>query len=499
VSRHFPESSGQVGPRAEIWLVGSLAHPSRRGGQLGEERLAEDLEVEVLSAPNHPDMLFEFWDRYSDDYWHAYVGPPGVDSERDFHVSDLNHFLVPRKRDAPYGMTVEIVLDSADDSEFVTRALVDEILVPHEAELLMRIVRERFDAAPFEPNLRRPTQSVGFDWLGQELKSTELYIPTVPFRDETTATSNDFQCQRILRFIKSENLMFWLWSKPVVQDWSHEFEHDLRGIPRISTAALIDPVFMGSNEARFDDCIEHIEYCLESLGASMSQWQSNVMGAIASESEVFEISEFDSLRTEFGRIGSGVGMTESSLRANVLRAKVDSRVLSSRWVDFLDKWEKTSDPLRDRQSDMAALLASLATGLQAYSADKLSNRFGIVAATVLLPSLVLAFFGANLDILSQGAHGQLLQVLLWCVIAVVISSIFLVRQVDRYWLASLLVGVVAAAVAFLLSFRHTNWSALLPMFVLSLSLLTLGLVGRLRSKNGSGSAVRRNLEKSDFS
>lgn len=470
VSRHY-SGKAFLDDMVDIWLAGSIAHLSRREGQLalGQRHIYSHkfAKVTVLSEPEDPKSL--------GDYWSAVVGP--IDNIPSIHDEVFS------------GLTVEIVFGAAGDRELVFSAL-DEILAPNEAEVLKRIVSESIEAAPYEPHLRQRTPSAGLDWNGEELESTELYIPTVPFRGDTTITNNALHCQRILRLIKSTNLTVWLWSTPVGQEWSYEIDPDLRGIPRVSTATLAERTLRAATDARLNDCIDHIKYCIESLGASMSQWQSDVMEAIAKESDVFEISEFDSLRLEFGRIGTAVGMTESSLRANSLRAKEDYRVLrdgrpesESDWDNFLKEWEETSAQFRDRQTDMAALLASLASGLQAYSADKLSSRFGIVAATVLLPSLVLAFFGTNLDILSQGAHGQLPQVLLWCGIAVVISSMFLVRQVDRQWRKSFVAaGGVAIVAVFLSWFPYTKWSTLLPMLVLSLSLLTLGLLGRIRSK-----------------
>jgi hypothetical protein len=196
-----------------VWLYGYLAHLSRRQSQL------QGAAFTVLSEPPNPTP--------SRDYWQARIKFESVINTR--HLG---------------GLSVEIAFGSDDDRGSVFGEL-SKILPAEQAEVVTRIVNERIDAQSYPAHLRRPTPSVGTDWLGGDLKSTEIYVPTVPFRGyETTPTRDAFYRQRILRLIRSDNLALWHWSKPIREYWSPEIDDSFRGIPRISTATLtanIDP------------------------------------------------------------------------------------------------------------------------------------------------------------------------------------------------------------------------------------------------------------------
>jgi hypothetical protein len=171
------------------------------------------------------------------------------------------------------------------------------------------------------------------------------------------------------------------------------------------------------------DCFIHEEYFIRSWMLELEIWEERLFGQLVeTHSEVFGGLRFPELQKELGHLADYLALVRFDQR-NVGRRADESRALSRPTVKSL---------LTNRSVELEALisqnrmllreafrsLSNAATGEQLYtsreqqqSSERLQNTITFVSVTLLVPALIAAIYGANVNELTPGATGRITSLL----------------------------------------------------------------------------------------
>jgi hypothetical protein len=171
------------------------------------------------------------------------------------------------------------------------------------------------------------------------------------------------------------------------------------------------------------DCFIHEEYFIRSWMLELELWEERLFGQLVeTHSDVFGGLRFPELQKELGHLADYLALVRFDQR-NVGRRADESRALSGRLVKSL---------LATRSVELEALisqnrvllreafrsLSNAATGEQLYTAreqqqssERLQNTITFVSVTLLVPALIAAIYGANVNELTPGATGRITSLL----------------------------------------------------------------------------------------
>lgn len=223
-------------------------------------------------------------------------------------------------------------------------------------------------------------------------------------------------CLRNVRAVYSDRWLVAIWGEPMGPKWKEYAGYQAlpgRGGVRPYPGRTTSSAFNGS--ARFarliQDIVWHNAWSAETLGAEIEAWEERFYCAATTPGEGGS-AETAELQTDLAWLGQFVGQLHTAARTMSRRLRIRDEfpeAIRDEVERCCNELEEKINGLRQHVRDGFSLLTSVSGRQQAEIAEQrqLSDRrfqltAGLVTAAVLVPGLVAAFYGANV----QGLPGQ---------------------------------------------------------------------------------------------
>jgi hypothetical protein len=405
--------------------------------------------------------------------WRLGSGVGDLASCRDADFLDIEVILddaarVPRsvaadaeqgERAAATGLTDWPGLDPAETQLWA--CLTDDEAAAVRAQLL----HADRDKVFHDPTYRRPT-TVASDAAPTLTGATDLRVVTIAdygqdyelkFDDARRLTV--YCASRRLRLLEGPRLRLWLWDLRTDVLWdAQRLAGSYQAFPAVREALTdtSDPDALAG--ARLRDVAQHMWFCLEHLEAHLSQWQAMLMYQLSTAHDREKSSSLKEIQRSLGEIGAAATLMDLAIRADTLRLAEDFAADTPRnraWAEQLTRLRARVGNLRSPLGDAASQFTAVAQGeLLTLSEDNRTRTehfqrlASLVAALVLIPGLVIGVYGSNLSELTPDSRGNLHDLVLLVLVAIVLS-VFLLPPVRLRggwaWAAGLAGSAVAAA------------------------------------------------------
>lgn len=292
--------------------------------------------------------------------------------------------------------------------------------------------------------------------------AVDLTVPTLPSRREEQDWPLTFGCREV-RLVVGPTWFVAVW-RPIEGPWdptSVRWPHF--GVPS-RTASWRAGRFGGHltptkrRVGFLTDLCEHVEYQLGSWSVEQEMWEQGLFTSLASGATTFDGLDLAPSRRELGQLAEFLNQVRRAQRGLIRRAEVDP-VLSTSSVQSIchktaQRLDAGLDTRRNRVREAFALLADIATGIQAHQAERqraaterVQDIITFVATVLLVPALVVSVYGANLRELSADAYGDLASLAVVMVASSVAATVAFQAVRSRSHARRPIVGMVWVAVA----------------------------------------------------
>jgi hypothetical protein len=273
----------------------------------------------------------------------------------------------------------------------------------------------------------------------------DLHVPTIADRTEDydyvveSSAPSVQRCTRRLRIITVPGTSLLVWherqfdtSEPL-DAWNPE---DQRG--RFQGFAPVRSL------GRPADVAEHVSICLRHASTASLAWSRRLSVQLARGQGMFDQVKVDELQAELGSIGSAIALADISVRNSLLRLSEEPRAADLKaWQSHFDNLAVQVQEDQEQYSKNLNRLSSLALGVQSHLRESQGRGFALITALVLLPSLVIGVFGANLAALSSGAKASPADLVVW----IIASSVITLSLLMPAWRSRLVVVPVIMLIA----------------------------------------------------
>lgn len=266
--------------------------------------------------------------------------------------------------------------------------------------------------------------SVPPSWRAKGISAVDLRFSTIPTRRWKHGAEVVFG-SRWVRLIVLPHGHIALWHH-VEGNWPpHAVRWPHNCVPSRDAARLNEMVHRAdlSGEDRIlsflADCFIHEEYFIRSWMLELELWEERLFGQLVeTHSDVFGGLRFPELQKELGHLADYLALVRFDQR-NLGRRADESRALSRPTVKTILATRSVELEAQISQNRMLLReafrsLSNAATGEQLYTAreqqqssERLQNTITFISVTLLVPALIAAIYGANVNELTPGATGRI--------------------------------------------------------------------------------------------